>query len=329
MENNIVNFYDIYSKDENTFIARFSNIEEAKKTAIWLNKNYGNNCCVIKIIHAPISKVSAFNKPGILFNDCNDFVNYVGRANHTQEKKVSKPAKNIEKHTYVKYNNRWWLIDPLSSHCNATLTDALSGIVVKNVDVSKVIKNKNNVAKVGDIRDLNWNDTVLVNYNNCQTGWVAPSGLFFGCEPKNFPLLYQVVLDKEINGKYSAKNFLGVNANAIKNKLREHGWIEITFDEQQQLLTKLGSIENHKLELVGVDVNDNLNCKIIAPTDAQIKRLECMGINVQLLKMIKVQLKSNPEQYLNPKKLIPITNKIAKVFNASNNKNPEEDMLSF
>ena len=105
---------------------------------------------------------------------------------------------------FVKYDNYWWEYDPTKPKENAILMNGGVGIS-SGIDITGLP-----TQQAEDRIFLDWYGTEVYD-NKYKTGWLAPSGKFYGCDYTNHSMQAKYVHHKK------------------EEQLENEGWIKISY----------------------------------------------------------------------------------------------------
>lgn len=139
---------------------------------------------------------------------------------------------------FVKFNNWWWEYDAtLPKSCTTLYNDGLGK--TSDIDIEGM-----ETAEAEDLSELNWYGTEVYD-NKYITGWLSPSGKFFGCDYRRHN-----AQAKYVHGKY-------------ESDIENEGWVKISY--------KLYYNKNGTRSLEAIFYSQNNN---VYPTKEQIKYIQ-------------------------------------------------------
>lgn len=168
--------YDVVSVESNNVIGRFRKKAEAQLSVDWLNG--AAKATLVKLVAKDVTVDDLYNyvslhRAGFCYKTSQDFVDEFLK--RMQDVGNCYNLKDKNKTAFVKIKNYWWELDTATPLNKATVYNSAGGRMTE-VDCTKL-----QIAEATDWQDLNWKGTVVWD-NNFKTGWLAPSGEFFGCD---------------------------------------------------------------------------------------------------------------------------------------------------
>lgn len=215
--------YDLVGVEKNNFIARFTDKSEAYRAKDWLNftitgKNY-SKVVTVEITQENIIDFNLKNIYGFTFKNFENFKNFML---NKLDNKGTVYKKQTEDKVFVKYDNFWWEYDFNTPLDKATLHNFAGG-KQSDVDIRNMV-----IQEAKDWQFLDWKGTKIYD-NNYETGWLSPSGEFFGCDHYNH---------------ITQANLLH---NLTERDMEKDGWIKITYmlKNKDELVALLGYDNNY------------------------------------------------------------------------------------
>ena len=198
--------YDIISVDSGSILGRFKKKYDAEQVVQWLNGSSGTELIRMQpkdIKFTDLEKFAQLYRAGLCYNSSEEFIiefkKLLARMNKSYQ------LKDPNKKAFVKHNNFWWRLSTTTPLDSATLYNYSGG------HMSEVNCEGREVVEAEDWSDLDWSGTVLYD-NSYKTGWVAPTGEFYGCDYRCHYMCALMVLKK------------------TDKELEEAGYIKVTKD---------------------------------------------------------------------------------------------------
>lgn len=204
--------YDVVSIESGNVIGRFKKKYDAELSVEWLNGSSRANLVKVKLKKITVKDLEEYmliHRAGLCYKTSEDFINNFKQL--LKEMNKSYQLKDSSKNAFVKIDNYWWKLSLTTPLDKATVYNYSGG------HMSEIDCTKKEIVEATDWEFLDWKGTVLYD-DKFDTGWLSPSGEFFGCDYRAHYMCALMVLRQE-DKKLEEKGYIRITKSFENDKL--------------------------------------------------------------------------------------------------------------
>ncbi len=204
--------YDVVSVESGNVIGRFKKKYDAEMAVEWLNGSSKTELIRLKPKNITVKDLEEYlliHRAGLCYKTSEDFINEFKRLLAQMNKSYN--LKDKSKKAFVKIDNFWWRLSLTTPLDKATVYNYSGG------HMSEIDCTKKEIVEAEDWEFLDWKGTVLYD-DHFNTGWLSPSGDFYGCDYRAHYMCALMVLRQD-DKKLEEKGYIRITKSINKDEL--------------------------------------------------------------------------------------------------------------